>query len=155
VLDAARNALQLLRERGVLRLAEPSFLAHIGTAQLTLGHPEAGRAAAAEGVVFMRTSNCAYNPHSYAVLARAQLALGEPEADIASTLDEYAALLERTEFHLYEGELHELQAHLAAREGREAEKVVALQRAHACYSRFGMTAQAVRVAKELREEVSH
>ncbi len=86
------------------------------------------------------------NPHSYAVLARAQLALDEPAADIARTLDEYAALLERTEFHLFEGELHELRARLADREGQQAEKTAALQRAHDCYTRFGMTAQAARVA---------
>jgi adenylate cyclase len=155
VLNTASNALRLIRERGATRLFEPNFLAHIGTAQLELGNLEAGRAAAAEGVVFMRASQCAYNPHSYAVLARAQLALGEPTADIVSTLDEYAVLLERTEFHLYEGELHELRAQLAEREGREAEKTAALQRAHDCYLRFGMTAQAARVAEGLREELSH
>ncbi len=118
MLDAASDALRLIRERGAQRLFEPVFLAHIGAAQLALGNLEAGRAAAAEGVVFMRESQCAWTPHSYAVLARAQLALGEPAADIASTLDEYAALLERTEFHLFEGELYELRARLAEREGR-------------------------------------
>jgi hypothetical protein len=97
----------------------------------------------------MRTSQSAWNPHCYAVLARAQLALHEPAADITRTLDEYAALLERTGFHLYEGELHELQAQLAEREGHEAEKTAALQRAHECYTRFGMTAQAARVAQGL------
>ena len=56
---------------------------------------------------------------------------------------------ERTEFHLFEGELHELRARLAEREGREAKKVAALHCAHDCYSRFGMTTQAARVAKEL------
>ncbi|MBI3247994.1 MAG: AAA family ATPase [Deltaproteobacteria bacterium] len=149
VLDTAGDALRLIRERGAARLAEPNFLAHIGAAQLALGNLEAGRAAAAEGVVFMRESKGAWSPHSYAVLARAQLALDEPEADIASTLDEYAALLERTEFHLFEGELYELRARLAEREGREAEKVVALQRAYDCYTRFGMTAHAERVAQEI------
>jgi hypothetical protein len=149
LLDAAGDALRLIRERGAQRLFEPSFLAHLGAAQLALGNLEAGRAAAAEGVDFMRTSNCAYNPHSYAVLAHAQLALGEPTTDITSTFDEYAALLERTEFHLFEGELHELRARLAEREGHQAEKAAALQRAHDCYTRFGMTAHAVRVAEEL------
>jgi len=100
----------------------------------------------------MLASQSAYNPRSYAVLARAQLALNEPAADIASTLDEYAALLERTGFHLYEGELHELRAQLAEREDRETEKAAALRRAHDCYNRFGMTAQAARVAKELGKE---
>lgn len=56
------------------------------------------------------------------------------------------ALLERTGFHLYEGELHELRARLADREGRETEKSAALERARDCYTRFGMTAQASRVA---------
>ena len=92
-------------------------------------------------------SKSVWSPHSYAVLARAQLALGEPAADIARTLDDYAALLERTEFHLFEGELHELRARLADREGRQIEKAAALERARACYARFGMTAQAARVAK--------
>ncbi len=89
------------------------------------------------------------NSH-WAIWRRAaqQLALTEPAADITSTLDEYAALLARTGFHLYEGELHELRARLAAREGQEAEKVAALHRAYDGYTRFGMTAQAERVAKE-------
>ena len=38
---------------------------------------------------------------------------------------------------------------------REAEKTAVLQRAHDCYTRFGMTAQAARVAKELSEELRH
>jgi adenylate cyclase len=149
LLDTASDALRLIRERGALRLIEPSFLAHVGVAQLELGNLEAGRTAAAEGVEFMRSSRSAVNPHCYAVLVRAQLALGEPAAAITATLDEYAALLERTEFHLYEGELHELRARLAKREGRVAEKTTALQRAHDCYTRFGMTTQAARVAEEL------
>jgi hypothetical protein len=152
LLDAARDALRLIRERGAMRLWEPSFLAHIGTAELELGNLDAGRAAAAEGVVFMRTSEGVYNSHGYAVLARAQLELGEPAADIAGTLDEYAALLERTEFHLLEGELHELRARLADREGHETEKAAALQRARDCYTRFGMTAQAARVAAAAQPE---
>jgi hypothetical protein len=82
----------------------------------------------------------------YAELARAQLELHEPAADITRTLDEYAALLERSGFHLYEGELYELRARLADRAGRDTEKLAALQRAHDCYTRFGMTAQASRVA---------
>src|SRR6266851_4167503 len=100
--------------------------------------------------VFVRESKGAWSPHSYAVLARAQLALGEPAADIGRTLDEYAALLESTEFHLFEGELHELRARLAEREGRHAERAAALQRAYDCYTRFGMTAQATRVAEAIR-----
>ncbi|MGH8611652.1 MAG: ATP-binding protein, partial [Gammaproteobacteria bacterium] len=155
VLDTAGDALRLIRERGAARLIEPSFLAHISAAQLELGDLHAGRAAAQKGVAFMRESKAMWNPHSYAVLARAQLALGEPTADIISTLDEYAALLERTEFHLFEGELYELRARLAEREGREAEKTAALQCAHDCYIRFGMTAQAARVAKEMSEELGH
>ncbi len=149
LLDAAGDALRLIRERGAMRLWEPTFLAHIGTAQLELGNLEAGRAAAQEGVVFMRESKGAWSPHCYAVLARAQLALGEPAGDIASTLDEYAALLERTEFHLFEGELHELRARLADREGRHAEQAAALQRARDCYTRFGMEEQATRVKEAI------
>ena len=86
----------------------------------------------------MRSSHGLFNPHSYAVLARAQLALEEPVADIARTLDEYEALLARTGFRIYEGELHELRA-------RVAERAAALARAHECYTRFGMTAPAARV----------
>ena len=62
VLDAAGDALQLIRERGAQRLFEPSFLAHIGAAQLALGNLEAGRAAAAEGVVFMRPLELCVQP---------------------------------------------------------------------------------------------
>jgi hypothetical protein len=145
LLDAAGDALRLIRERGALRLFGPMFLAHIGTAELELGNLDAGRAAAEEGVVLMRTSRIMWIPHSYAVLARAQLELGEPAADIARTLDEYAALLEHAGFHLSEGELNELRAQLADREGRETEKTAALQLASDCYTRFGMTAQAARV----------
>jgi hypothetical protein len=94
----------------------------------------------------MRESNSAMTPHSYAVLARAQLELAEPAADIERTLDEYAALLKRTEFHLFEGELHEIRARLADREDHQAEKVAALQRACDRYTRFGMSTQAARVA---------
>jgi adenylate cyclase len=146
LLDAANDALCLIRERSAGRPLEPMFLAFIGAAQLALGNLEAGRAAAAEGVAFIRAFQSVRNPHSYVVLARAQLALGEPADDITSTLDEYAALLERTELHLFEGELYELRARLAEREGHEAEKTAALRRAQDCYTRFGMTAQAARVA---------
>ena len=66
----------------------------------------------------MRDSKCVSHPQSYAMLAHAQLALRESLADIAATLDEYAALVERTELHLFEGEL---RAPLAKREGRQAE----------------------------------
>src|SRR5205085_1074544 len=106
-----------------------------------------------EGVVFMRESNSAMTPHGYAVLARAQLELAESAAEIERTLDEYAGLLERTEFHLFEGELHELRARLADREGHQAEKVAALQRACECYTRFGMTTQAARVAAAAESSV--
>ena len=149
VLDAAGDALRLMRERGAMRLYEP--------VSWRISAPRSSNSATWRRVVRRRQRelcSCAnqsalWNPHSYAVLARAQLALEEPAADIASTLDEYAALLERTGFHLYEGELHELRARLAEREGREAEKVAALHRAYDCYTHFGMTAQAARVAKEL------
>jgi hypothetical protein len=149
LLDAAMNTLGIIRERGAIRALEPNCLAHIGTAQIELGNLEAGRAAAQEGVVFMRESKFAWNPKSYAVLVRAQLALGEPAADITSTLDEYAALLEFTEFHLLEGEMHELRARLADREGRHTEKVTSLQRAFNCYTRFGMVAQTARIKEAM------
>ena len=48
--------------------------------------------------------------------------------------------------YLYEGELHELRARLADREGHQTEKAAALQRARDCYTRFGMNVQAARVA---------
>ena len=134
------------RERGVGRMWEPRFLALLGIAQLELEDPKAGRAAAQDGVVFMRESHSIWNPHSYAVLARAQLELAEPAADISVTLDEYEALLMRTGFHIYEGELHELRAQLAEREGQHVQRAAALARAHDCYSRFGMMVQATRVA---------
>jgi hypothetical protein len=62
-------------------------------------------------------------------MAPARPRLAEPAADIARTLDQYAALLGRTAFHLYEGELHELRARLASRQGHQAEKAAAFQRA--------------------------
>ena len=83
------------------------------------------------------------------MLARAQLALGEPAADIARPLAEYVALLERTEYRLFEGERHEPRARLADREGHQAETAAALQRARDCYTRFGMTAHAARLATEM------
>ena len=104
---------------------------------------------AEEGVGFMRESKAVWYPHSYAVLARAQLELGEPAAAIAGTLDEYAALLERTELHLFEAELHELRARLANREGNTVERAAALPRAYDCYTHFGMTAQAARVKEAM------
>jgi len=77
------------------------------------------------------------------VLARAQIELGVPAVDIARTLDEYAALLERTEFRFFEGELHELRARLADREGRHVEKAAALLRAYDCHTSFGIRATRV------------
>ena len=140
------DTLGRVRERGTGRLFEPRLLSHIGTAQGELGNLEASRAAAQEGVEIMREMQGVWNPHCYAVLARAQLALAEPAADIASTLDEYEALLTRTGFHVYEGELHELRAQLFEREGLQAARGTALARARDCYTRFGMLAQARRVA---------
>ena len=88
----------------------------------------------------MRQSKSAWSPHCYAVLARAELELGAPEADIAHTLDEYAALLERTGFRLFEGKLHKLRAGLADREGRHVEKDAALLWAYDCHTSFGIRA---------------
>lgn len=149
LLNTADDALRLIRERGVLQLHQTSFFAHLGVAHFELGNIEASRAAADAGVAFMRTSECALMPRCYAVLARAQLALDEPVTAIAATLDEYAALLEQTGFHLFEGELHELRAQLAEREGFDTDRIAALQCAHLSYARFGMIAQAERVALSL------
>ena len=146
VSDLATDTLQRVRAHGAGRLWEPKVPALIGTAELKRGNSATSRVAAQEGVAFMRESQSAWNPHCYAVLAHAQLALTEPAADIAATLDEYEALLTRTGHHLYEGELHELRAKLAAREGHPAERTAALARAHACYTRFGMLTQAARIA---------
>ena len=146
MLDTATDRLSRIRERAIVRNWHPRILALIGTAELELGNLETGRAAAQEGVDLLREFEGYWNPHCYAVLARTQLALAEPDADITSTLDEYAALLARTGFHLYEGELHELRAQLFEREGQTTEHLAAMARAHDCYTRFGMTAQAARVA---------
>ena len=146
LLKAASNALRLIRERGAMSPLKPSFLAHIGIAHIELGDLEAGRLAAQEGLVFMRESKGAWSPRSYAVIARAQLELSAPAANIARTLDEYAALLERTEFRLFEGELHELRARLASREGRHVESAAALKRAYDCYTNFGMGQETTRMA---------
>jgi hypothetical protein len=149
LLEAAQEGLALLRESSVLRLEEPSFQAHVGSAQLGLGRPGEARAAAEEGVAFLRRAEGYWRPNVFAVLARAQLALGEPAPDIAATLDEYGALLAKSGFHLYEGELHELRARLADRENQPEQKAAALRLAHECYTRFGMTAHADRLTEEL------
>jgi hypothetical protein len=107
-------------------------------AHIELGDPAAGRAAAETGVRLLRESRAGFRPDAYPVLARAQLAL-----------DEYAALLSHTKTHLAEGELHELQARVFDRDGRTSDKQAALRRACDCYTRFGMTAQAARVAEAL------
>ena len=145
LLDTATDTLSGIRARSVGRLWEPRLLALMGNAELELGNLEPGRAAAQESVTFMRESQALFNPHGYALLARAQLALTEPAADIAHTLDEYEELLARTEFHVYAGELHELRARLAAREGQHPQRAVALARAYACYTRFSMAEQAARI----------
>lgn len=143
--DAADEALRLLRERGALRLVEAIFLAYAGLARIELGDVAGGRASAAEGVNFIRASECRINPYSYAVFARAQLLQDEPADDIARTLDEYAAVIAASGFNLFEGELHELRARLLGREGRHAERTAALDRGRACYARFGMTAYLARL----------
>ncbi len=149
VVTVATDRVSQVRARGAARLFESRLLALIGAAPIELGNVEAGRAAAHEGVAFVRASNARWSPRSFAVLAQAQLALTETVADIASTLDEYEALFTRTGFHVYEGELHELRARLAEREGQQAERVAVLNRAFECYTRVGMAAQAARVADAL------
>jgi AAA ATPase domain len=144
--DSATDALKMIRERGAVRLLEPIFLAHLGTAHLELADLQTARATAQEGVAYMRESGAMWIPHVYIVLARAQIFLDEPAVDIIRTLDEYEALLMRGELHVYEGELHELRARLAEREGHLAERSAALTRAHECYTRFDMTVQAARIA---------
>ncbi len=146
MVQVATDTLRRIRETGTLGLWEPLFLAHIAKAQLELGLVSLGRAAAQAGVDFMRESKSVFSPRGYAVLARAQLALNEPAAVIAGTLDEYEALLTLTGIHVYEGELHELRAQLAESEGQNPARTAALARAHECYTRFGMAAQATRVA---------
>jgi hypothetical protein len=138
LLETALDTLELIRDRRVLRLWESFFLMHVGAARLGLGDVEAARAAAAEGVANIRRAGGFWSPNSYAVLARAQLALHEPSADIAATLDEYSTLLARTGFALFEGELHELRALLADREGQDDVRRAARMAAHAAYNRFGM-----------------
>ena len=149
MLQVATDTLRRIRETGTLGLWEPLFFAHIADAHLELGQIPLARAAAQAGVDFMRESKSVFSPRSYALLARARLELLEPAADIASILDEYATLLERTRFRLYAGELDELRARLAEREGQLAKRAAALNRAYECYTRFGMAAQAARVADAL------
>lgn len=150
--DSATDALTMIRERGAVRLLEPIFLGHLGTAHFELGNVQAARETAQEGVAYMQKSGAMWIPHVYVVLARAQMLLGESAVDILRTLDEYDALLTRAGMCVYEGELHELRAHLAERENQNAERAEALARAHDCYTRFGMTVQAARVG--LRREGS-
>ena len=143
--QAAIDLIGRLRAYGIGQVWEPRLLALLGTAELESGNPRAGRAAAQEGVAFMRESQSTLNPHCFAVFARAQLALEEPALDVAATLDDYEALLTRTGFRIYEGELNELRAELAGREGQQAEQAVALAQAHDCYVHFGMLAHAQRL----------
>lgn len=150
MLKMANDTLQQIRDSGAMRLWEPFFLAHIGTAQFGLGAIAASRRAGHEAVEFMRRSQCLIYPRGYAILARAQLTLAEPAADIAFTLDEYEALLTRTGLHVYEGELDELRAQLAEREGQHAAQAATLARAHDCYTRLGMSVQAARVAPAIK-----
>ncbi|MCP5200684.1 MAG: AAA family ATPase [Gammaproteobacteria bacterium] len=147
IVDETLNEIEL---SGVGELFRPRLLALRGGAQLAMGNPKAARSAALEGVAFMRDTHSAWNLRSYAVLARAQLALDEPGAAVAATLDEYAGVLERTGFAIYEGESQELRAALAERDGDQAARSTALEQALACYTRFGMDAQAHRVEQELR-----
>ncbi|MFT4563902.1 MAG: class 3 adenylate cyclase [Gammaproteobacteria bacterium] len=140
-----RDLIRRIHERGAGANWESRLLSVLARAQLELGDPEAARAAALKGVVFMRDSNSVWNPHGYAMLVRAQLELAEPAADISNTLNEYEALLTQTGFHIYEGELYELRARLAERQGKKKVRAEALARAHDCYNRFGMTAQAERI----------
>ena len=146
-LELATEALKRIQTNGAMRLWEPNFLALIGTAEYELGNPTASRAAASQGIQFMRNSGCYFNPRAYAVLIRAQLALTEPAGDIAQVLDEYGEVLSRTGFRLLDGEYHELRADLALHEGRLEDRTRALSEAHACYARFGMAAQAERVER--------
>jgi len=147
VSNIASDTLHRVRESGIGTNWISRLLAHIAIAHLERGNSEAACAAALEGVEFMRKTQSVWNPHCYAVLIRARLALAQPAANIAHTLDEYEALLSRTGFHIYKGELHELRARLAEREGWRAECVAALARAHDCYSGFGMSAQASRIER--------
>ncbi|MGR9092976.1 MAG: ATP-binding protein, partial [Gammaproteobacteria bacterium] len=124
----ARERLSGIRESGAGGNWVSRLLSILARAQLELDDPEAARAAALECVLLMREKKSVWNPHGYAVLARAQLELAEPAAGITSTLDEYEALLTRTGFRIYEGELHELRARLAEREGHHSERAASLAR---------------------------
>jgi hypothetical protein len=137
----AREALRAQEAYGA-HPGEASVFEHIARAQLSLGDPSAGRAAVAQGVSRMKESGSIYRPGVCGVLARAQLALHESAADIRPTLDEYESLLTRTGLRLLQGELHEIRAELAAREGATAERVQALKTAGALYAQMGLTAKA-------------
>jgi hypothetical protein len=143
--ELATVQLHRLRKQGAGRNREPRLLALIGTAQLELGNLERGRDAARQCVAFIRESHSGINPHGYAVLARAQLALHESAADIAGALAEYESVLTHSGFRVYAGELHELRACLAEREGPTRERAAALALAHTGYTRFGRATQAARI----------
>ncbi|MGE3568827.1 MAG: adenylate/guanylate cyclase domain-containing protein [Gammaproteobacteria bacterium] len=150
LIATASAALERIGELGAGEIYAPRFHALLASAQLGLGNAIAARESAGAGVQLMRDSGGVWNPHAYALLARAQLALGEPRAAIDDTLDEYEALLERTGFGLYAGELHELRAELAGREGDRQARLAALQTAHDEYARFGMSTRTARVAALIR-----
>ena len=83
------------------------------------------------------------------MLARAQLALGEPAADIARPLTEYVALLERAEYRLFEGELHELRVRLAIAKATKPRRPPPCDAPAIVNTRLGMTAHAARVLTEM------
>ena len=158
-LDAARDALRLIRERGAMRLARACCSSHISaprSSHLVTWRRCSAAAAEGDGVHARVTerdgtrtaTRCLPVPSSR--WASCSSTLPARSMSTLALLDVHGVSISLT------GELHELRARLVECESRRrAEKAVALQRTHDCYTRFGMTAQAARVAEGLNGEVSH
>lgn len=150
-LELATTMLDWVRARGVGRFWEPHWLATIATIQLARGEPEAAREAAAGGVAIVDGTRMYWSLHAHAALARAQIQAGDPARSVDTTLDEYDARIEETGYRIYEGDLHEIRAQLAAGQGRADVSARAFGLAAECYMRFGMTDQVSRLAKPIRD----
>lgn len=155
LLATASEGLQLSRDAASFRAVDAQFFAHVARATLEIGQFENARDVAEAGVRLMRESKCVSHPQGHAMLARAQIALRESAVAIAATLDEYASLLAQMEFHLFEGELHELRAQLADRECHRAEQMASIALARDCYARFGMATHVARIDRVTGLRASH
>jgi hypothetical protein len=149
LLRVCSEGLREIERTNSTRWFELQGIYYLSWAQLELGQHRAARASASRAVALMVDREFYYVPRPYAVLARAQMSLGEPAEAIRVTLVAYAALLAQRGLHLFEPELHELQARLAASAGERDRAAAELEHAGDLYRKFGATRHAERLAREL------